>query len=156
MGMNERFFKGHSLIEILVALTIIAVVVIPVLSLFLQGYSGSCSAGMKTVAAAYGQEKMEKLKAQDFIVLKDKLTDNYYELPENEREQLGDFTRYYTLYLDCKEIEGNNKGSEGNEDDEDEEHVSIELLLIEVYVKWFDEREREFVLTSYLSDKGVY
>lgn len=133
--------KGYSLIEVLLSVVLLSIILLPVLSLFIQGHRFTNSAGLNTTAAAYGQEEMERLKASGYTYLKSKLSGNYYEIPEEDGQKKNNFTVLYTLQLISKDLQGV------------EDEIVVELILIKVYVKWFDKIERELVLTSYLAER---
>jgi len=130
--------RGYSLIEVLMALTVLSILILPLLSLFVYGIDYSHWAGRETKGAAYAHDMMEHLKAEGFRSLKQQISTDYFLVPEEDWEEIGSYTRYYSLQMVTKEMAY------------DEDFLNIELLLIEVYVEW-DEREREIVLTSYLA-----
>ena len=58
--------EGFTFTELLVAITILALVSIPVLSMLLNGYSYTVMAGRQTVAANLCRDKIEDFKAKGY------------------------------------------------------------------------------------------
>lgn len=57
---------GFTFTELLVAITILALVAIPVLTLLVNGYTYTVMAGRQTIAANLCRDKIEELKAEGF------------------------------------------------------------------------------------------
>jgi prepilin-type N-terminal cleavage/methylation domain-containing protein len=76
--------EGFTFTELLVAITILALVSIPVLSMLLNGYSYTVMAGRQTVAANLCRDKIEELKSEGFskydLLIRDK-PDGRYQIP---------------------------------------------------------------------------
>ncbi len=63
--MPERgrcFENGFTFVELLVAVTIVAVVSVPLLSLFICGYATTVTAGRQTVAVNLCRDRIEEIK----------------------------------------------------------------------------------------------
>lgn len=79
--------EGFTFTELLVAITILALVSIPVLSMLLNGYSYTVMAGRQTVAANLCRDKIEELKSEGFskydLLIRDK-PDGRYRIPSAE------------------------------------------------------------------------
>ena len=137
--MEEKRAGGYSLLEILMAVTILAIIVTPLLSMFIYSLDHSRRAWLETQAAACAQDMMEQLKAEGYGSLRHKLSGGSYQSPEESFEEEGEvFTRCYSLQLVSREISGG------------EDPLEVEVLQVEVRVEW-NEGEKETVLTSYLA-----
>lgn len=69
MIKSEKFLKtesGYSFIEVLMAITILGIVVVPMLSLFVGGYALMVNSGRKTIAANLCREMIEQVKANGY------------------------------------------------------------------------------------------
>ena len=66
MKKNIFYKKGFTLIEIITAITIMAVGILSILALFPVGFAASRRAADLTTAALYAQEKMEEIKMKGF------------------------------------------------------------------------------------------
>lgn len=62
--------KGYTLIEIIMAVTILAVIVVPVSNLLSQSVYSSIKSKEMTAATALAQDKIEELKALSFSELR--------------------------------------------------------------------------------------
>lgn len=58
--------QGFTLIELIAAVTILAIIIAPVLGLFSASFKNNRTAKEKTVAVALAQAKMEELKAMHY------------------------------------------------------------------------------------------
>ena len=63
---NKLCQKGFSLIELMVAVTILALVIFGIFLEFTTGFQGMADARDRTVATNYAQEAMENIKNMDF------------------------------------------------------------------------------------------
>ncbi len=140
--MQEKNTGGYSLLEVLIALTALAILILPLLSLFILSTDFSHRAGRQTRGTLYAQDKMEQLRAEGFGSLRQRISGGYYLVPEEEWEEMEGFTRYYSLQLVTEEI---SPGGDGPP-------LVIQLILVEVFVQG-DEGKRETVLTSYLAPR---
>lgn len=141
--MKKGACRGYSLIEVLVSLVILAVIMLPLVSLFHQGTSSTYSAGRNTRGAARGQEMMEELKARGFLSLAQQVSPpgSPYVLPREEWLEEDDFTLHYRLervsrWVHCSQGVGS---------------IPVDLILVEVYIQWTGPPQGELVLSSYLS-----
>ena len=134
--------RGYSLLEVLVGVVILAVVIMPLLSLFIMGYNHNRSAGLKTRAVVYGQEEMERLKSLGFNGLRSKLSGGSYLLPEDHWDEREGLVRYYRLDLVNKKVDG----IEG--------FLQVQIIKVQVDVGWREGegRERKLTLASYLAE----
>ncbi len=138
--------KGFTFIEVLVSITILAMIITPLLSLFIQGFGNNRYAGLNSMAVGLAQSQMEELKAEGLKNIKENKLNSevYYDSRESENGEVevDGFTIYYELYL----LEDTVLQSDGY-------GIGIELLQIEVYVLWEDKRPNEMVLKSYLTNR---
>ncbi len=140
VGLKKRHM-GFTLVEVLLAVAVLAIVVGPLLSLFLQGFLTTQSAGMKTMAVSYSREGMESLKAQGVDWLAEK-AEGQHPLFTVWYNSVGeDYHCFYEVRWVAREVEIASSTA------------SVELLEITVYVKYFDRVERDVVLTSYLTGR---
>lgn len=69
--MSTSIFKlknegGYTFVELIVSITILAIVTVPILSLFTSGYAVMVSAGRQTIAANLCRDKVEAVKANGY------------------------------------------------------------------------------------------
>jgi len=57
---------GYTFVELIVSITILAIVTVPILSLFVSGYTVLASAGRQTIAANLCREKIEAVKVNGY------------------------------------------------------------------------------------------
>lgn len=146
-GNNNIFFYnnegGNTFIELMVAITILAVVSIPVLGLLVSGYTAMVMAGRRTVATNLARECVEEIKARGF---------DYYE--ENHASGGG------IIYLETEDpVENFNifrREVEVREEeiipDEYNPDFALRLLRINVEVFWeHRDTERSVTLESELT-----
>ena len=80
--------RGMSLIEVMIASTILAVGLVSIISVFPTAYVNVDTSGERSKATAYAQQKLEELKNQPF---------NPGPLTANDSLENGDFTRGWTI-----------------------------------------------------------
>ena len=68
---NKLYQKGFSLIELMVAVAILAMAIFGIFHAYSAGFMGMADARDRTVATNYAQEKMEDIRNKSF----DKITD---------------------------------------------------------------------------------
>ncbi|MCD5401096.1 prepilin-type N-terminal cleavage/methylation domain-containing protein [candidate division NPL-UPA2 bacterium] len=136
--MEEKHPRGFTLIEILVALAILGVVLVPLLSLFLQGARANRRAGMKTEAVVIAQGQMEGLKAQGFVAVR---AEQGGTLDQRFVSVMLPFPPNHDLHYELELREETVATG-----------VTVELILIEIYVGETGQ-ERELLLTSFLGDR---
>lgn len=59
----SRSERGYTFIELLLAMTVLALMLLPLTALFQSGYRGAAGAGSRTAAAGLCREQLESLKA---------------------------------------------------------------------------------------------
>ncbi|UNC92567.1 type IV pilus modification PilV family protein [Candidatus Contubernalis alkaliaceticus] len=133
--------RGFTLIEVLLSVAVLAVVSGPFLSLFLQGFLITQSAGMKTIAVSYSREGMELIKAQGFDKLVETIEGQHSLYPKRESWVEEGYNCFYEVQHVFREVQ-NGFSTE-----------SVEVLEITVYVNYFDRTDQEVVLTSFLSGR---
>lgn len=129
---------GFSLIEVLAAVALVGILIVPILSMFMGSTMSVLLAGRETQAVSLAQEEMEILKGKGYAWLKDELRgreEAYW------RETKGNFGKEMELkrlplsYL-FPEMEG-----------------EAELLVLRVSVFWGEKDEQRVVsLVSYLGE----
>lgn len=67
-GKGHRYERGFSLIELLVAASVLAIGLLGAVSMFPTGYSDVVFSGGQSKATAYAQQMVEQLKNQPFTV----------------------------------------------------------------------------------------
>lgn len=132
MLKKQNRFKnesGYSFIELMVAITVLAVVVMPLLSVLVGGYAVMVSAGRQTVAANLCRDKIEEVKAGGFGYY-DSLLDEGGQYWEEENPVSG-FSHFRRETSIVKETRVLSSGQEGD--------FTVNLLVIKVTVYWFHE-----------------
>jgi len=145
---------GYSLIEIVLAVAILAIVMVPLVGVMIRGYSVGVDIGDQIQAVFYAQEAMESAY--------NVLSHQWEEVSVGEyhpdlgsgvwvlltgSEEIGDFTRVITISNALRDADGNLSDS-GDEDKK--------TKRVEVSVHWSDlgvTHEKEIV--SYYSEVGV-
>jgi prepilin-type N-terminal cleavage/methylation domain-containing protein len=61
-----RSERGYTFIELLVAITMLGIIIVPVAALFTTGYAGMVRAGRRTAASNLCREKIEEVKANGY------------------------------------------------------------------------------------------
>lgn len=67
MDILKQDEKGMTLVEVLVAMAMLAVVGMVLLASFTQSYQVKTEAGRLTVASSLAQQKLEELRLEDFV-----------------------------------------------------------------------------------------
>lgn len=124
--------KGHTFIEILASVTILAVVALPLLTLFLSGMSAASNAGKQTVAVNLCREKIEELKADGY-----ERTYNLY-VEEELSPRLEEQVEGYALFSRKTEV-----WPETVDFMEGDPELQPDFLRIKVTVFWTDMHGRE-------------
>jgi prepilin-type N-terminal cleavage/methylation domain-containing protein len=107
--------RGFTLIELIVAMTILAIIIAPTLGLFSATFKNNRHTKEKLVALALAQGEIEELKAMDFQRLLQRVGESTKKLPAEDGT-------VYTVQRDIELL-----------DDEDDEP---KLLKITVTVSW--------------------
>jgi prepilin-type N-terminal cleavage/methylation domain-containing protein len=130
---------GYTLVELLVAMTVLAIVFLPLSALLAAGGSGMVQAGRRTAAANLCREKMEEIKARGcsyYLDAVDAAPGGIY----LEMENLGFFRRETKLQQLELTLEGEDAG--------------VAMLKIDVQVKWQEGAAEQCVeLSSYLAGR---
>ncbi len=137
---------GYTLVELLVALTILAMVVAPVFNMFVTGYQLLILSGKRTEAVNYSREQMELVKARGYQhAYEFYLAEGNNPYTEEVQGSYGDYSRRTTV-----EKPTNQPGEEGNHGEN--YPLKAPVLQLEVEVIW-EEREKEHsvMVTSYLA-----
>lgn len=137
MRIFSRKEEGFSIIEVMAAVAILGILIIPLFSLFLGSAANVLYGGQETKAVTLAQEGMEILKGTGYKALKDLLQE------EGEaclQEKLGGFSR--EMKMKVIPVAALFPGTEG------------EVIFLEVLVAWGGEnRQRSISLVSYLGEK---
>ena len=134
--------SGYTFVEILIALTILGIVVVPFLGLFSSSFAAINNSGNQTRAINLCRDKIETLKAEEFAsVYSDYITESNNPLIENELVHHPGMQR--TTYLESILIE---TGQEAAPD--------VEVLLVTVTVTWSSAgRQYSETLQAYLAER---
>ena len=131
---SETEEKGFSLLEVIIALSILAVGLVALLELFAGSLRLTGKATQRTLAVIHAQNVMDSFFAQEFLEDGEdggKLSDGYF-WQVNVQE----------IFLD-EEGEGSEAASPVNR------HTDLHLMEIEVRISWEEaEKQRSFVLRS--------
>lgn len=123
---SQRHKRGFSLLELIIAIGVLAIGLVGVLQIFPVGLRASRHSGMITKAAFLAQNKMEEIKMQDF----EEIADFSPEIPLSGTD--GDFD--WEIFIDEVELDG-------VESDENIRKVSITISWLERNRK----RSKDFV-----------
>jgi len=133
---------GYSLIELLIAVTILGLVVAPFLGLFGGSFGTIAAAGKQTEAIHLCQQKVESLKAKGYAkVYEDYIAGGNSPQTENDLTGAKEFVRSTSVSVPGLPENDNNTYPRG-------------LLQIEVIVSFKTQnKENEEKLTTYLSER---
>lgn len=123
------------------AAALLSIVALPLTSLFMTGYSHVKASGEKTAALAYGVQEMERLKSQGYTVLKNRIDEGDEQSPVDSELCSQGYERYHKIREVRKTLLVNGEERE------------VEVLMLEVYVKWSAPVYKELMLFTYLSKK---
>ena len=136
-----RSERGYTFIELLVAITMLAIVFIPVAALLTTGYAGMVRAGRRTAAANLCREKIEEVKANGYSYYRDLINaapDGIYVEIESSPGGFNYFRRETMMQRLELALEG--------------ENVSAPVINITVQVRWQEfETERSVKMESSLT-----
>lgn len=124
---------GVSLIEVLAAVTILGIIVIPFSSVFVETFRINSSSNIKTIASQTAVKYMEKYKNDDNVPETD--TEGYIQKSSVIRDSDSSTELKIVTFIDVLDA---NKYSEGKRDKESEELFSVQSLYnikVEVYQK---------------------
>lgn len=140
-----RSERGYTFIELLVAITMLAIIIVPVAALFTTGYAGMVRAGRRTAASNLCREKIEEVKANGYSYYIDSISHSqngvYVEVEESP-DGTNLFRRETSLQrvkvLSDPDLEGS-------------------VIRITVKVTWKEfEIERSVQMESYLSSRVMF
>lgn len=133
--------RGYTFVELLVAITMLAIVFIPVAALLTTGYAGMVRAGRRTAAANLCREKIEEVKANGYSYYRDLINaapDGIYVEIESSPGGFNYFRRETMMQRLELALEG--------------ENVSAPVINITVQVRWQEfETERSVKMESSLT-----
>lgn len=126
MKLGKIFVReGFTLIELVLSITILALVLVPFLTLFSSGYSSSLKARRITVATSIAEGKIEELRA------------NTYQTPRSENKTMVDGVEGYQQEVVVHPA----GGGEG-------------IWQVTVNVYWLEkEVENKITLTTYFAER---
>jgi len=117
--------KGFSLIELMVAVAILAMAIFGIFHAYSVGFMGMADARDRTVATNYAQEKMEDIKNIPFSDI-----DNYIINNNGSIEEISG--KIFTIYIESEAYE-----------------VNDDLKKITTRVSWDEDKEVELVTLVY-------
>ena len=117
--------KGFSLIELMVAVAILAMAIFGIFHAYSAGFMGMADARDRTVATNYAQEKMEDIKNIPFSDI-----DNYIINNNGSIEEISG--KIFTIYIESEAYE-----------------VNDDLKKITTRVSWDEDKEVELVTLVY-------
>lgn len=140
-----RSERGYTFIELLVAITMLAIIIVPVAALFTTGYAGMVRAGRRTAASNLCREKIEEVKANGYSYYIDSISHSQNGVYVEVEESPGGtnlFRRETSLQrvkvLSDPDLEGS-------------------VIRITVKVTWKEfEIERSVQMESYLSSRVMF
>lgn len=134
--------SGYTFVEILVALTILGIVIVPFLGFFSSSFAAITNSGNQTRAINLCRDKIENLKAEEFSsVYSFFITEDNNPLVENEIEHHPGMQR--SAFLEIISIET-----------EPETNLASEVLQVTVTVTWSSAgRDYSESLQAYLSER---
>ena len=134
--------SGYTFVEILIALTILGIVVVPFLGFFSSSFAAIKNSGNQTRAINLCRDKIEILKAEEFAsVYSDFITESNNPLIENELVHHPSMQR--TTYLESILIETGQEVAPG-----------VEVLLVTVTVTWNSAgHQHSETLQAYLTER---
>jgi len=134
---------GYSLVEILIALMIMAMVVTPLMGMMVTSHYARATAGRKTEAANLAREKMEAVKAEGFEATYQAYQNGNY--PQKEDGQAKNSSGLPPEFTRKTRVTPEAMSVAGLSDD-------LSLFTVEVEVTWEErEEKRSLSLVSYLS-----
>ncbi len=126
--------KGFTLLEVIIALSILAVGLVTIIELFAGSLRLTGKASQRTLAVIHAQNVMDSLFAQEFL---------------EDGEDSGELPDGYFWRANVQEIFPDEEGEGSEEASPDNRHTDFHLKEIEVFIGWEEgERQRNFVLRS--------
>lgn len=138
----RRCSDGYTFIELLLAITILGIVVVPFLGLFTGSFSAITLAGRQSCAVNLCREKMENIKAGGYAAVYDYYIEKGASPLHEENLAAGEgFWRITEVNVISGSVLGNNL-------------PEIDLLQINITVYWlFRDQEYSETLESYLANR---
>jgi prepilin-type N-terminal cleavage/methylation domain-containing protein len=135
-----RSERGYTFIELLVAITVLALVFVPLAALFTGGYMGMVRAGRRTAASNLCREKIEEIKANGYSYYLGQISTSANGVIVEIEDTVGEknlFKRETTL--ECVKMQN---------------LLDLEVITISVKVSWKElEIVRSVKMESYLSSR---
>ena len=129
--------EGFSLVEVMAAVALVGILIIPVFSMFMGSARTVLLGGQETKAVTLAQEGMEMLKGRGYAQLKDDLQEKEAVI---RQETVGDY--YREVEYKCMPLAHLLPGAEG------------EIIFLQVLVSWGEADQRRAVsLISFLGDE---
>lgn len=126
--------KGFSLLEVIIALSILAVGLVTLLELFAGSLRLTGKASQRTLAVIHAQNVMDSLFAQGFL---------------EDGEDSGELSDGYFWQANVQEIFPDEEGEDSEAASPDNRRTFFHLKEIEIRIGWEEgERQRSFVLRS--------
>ncbi|MGI6309008.1 MAG: type IV pilus modification PilV family protein [Dethiobacteria bacterium] len=130
--------EGFSLIEVMAAVALLGILIIPIFSLFTGSVANVLHSSQETKAVTLAQEGMEILKGMGYAALKDYLQGKE---EVSRQETIGDYSR--EVKLKCMPLAHLFPDAEG------------EVIFLQVLVSWGEaDRQRSVSLVSYLGERN--
>jgi prepilin-type N-terminal cleavage/methylation domain-containing protein len=143
--------NGFTLLELVIALAIVGVLLIPALALFTGATFSTFRGGQETSGITKAQERMEELKYMGYTFIEEKLMAGEDRVVLNDTE--GSFERVVTLER-MRIVAGYGNEAFSLRPAGDEDTFLASVIFIEVGIAWMEgEKERFVSVSSYLSQR---
>jgi general secretion pathway protein I len=132
--MKHSSPKGFTLLEILLAISILGVALTVIMQQFSAGLRIGHTSRTYTTATAYAKQKLEEFQLEEEM---------------EEGEEAGDFEDGYTWKVSVLPYEDYREEGETEEDEELFEHLPLEMYRLESVVSWVEgEKEKSVSLVT--------
>ncbi|MDI6891857.1 MAG: prepilin-type N-terminal cleavage/methylation domain-containing protein [Actinomycetota bacterium] len=102
--MRFKEEKGISIIEVMIAITILALALLPMMAMFETGISSTTVAGEITIATQLANDRIEEIRNHSFLdvynTYKDEVVENYGTIPDFPRFRRVTVAEYVDENLD--------------------------------------------------------